>query len=176
VPDDKTPRTFTEGEAYALVADGVQRETAALSTQVETLTSEKSALETKVELAEAGLATEKAGREAAETALADYKTGVETEKAQAARKDGRVAKVREVAKHLKDEFFTDERATRWSAMDDEAFTAYTTELAELSAGVAPTTTAPRETAMQQSATGVVGAPKAGGLLGALLAGPTSKEA
>jgi chromosome segregation ATPase len=174
--DNKPVRTFTEQEAYALVADNVSRETAAAAAQVETLTSEKAALAQKLELAEAGLATEKTARETAEQALADFKAQVETEKAQAARKGDRVAKVRETAKHLKDEFFTDDRAARWSAMDDDAFEGYIKELAELSAGVAPAegTTPPRETAMQGQS--VAGAPKGGSLLSALLTGPTKKEA
>lgn len=175
--DDKTPvRTFTEQEAYALVADNVQRETAAVVAQVETLTSEKAALETKLEVAEAALATEKARADGAiewhEAVLAQF----ETEKAQAARKDERVAKVREAAKHLNDDFFTTERAQRWSAMDDAAFEEYVSELAAVSTGVAPSGDGqqpPRETAMAGQS--VAGAPKGGSLLGQLLTGP-KKEA
>lgn len=180
MPDDpKTPvRTFTEQEAYALVADNVQRETAAAAAQVEALTSEKAALETKLEVAEAALATEKARADGAiewhEAVLRQH----ETEKAQSARKDERVAKVRETAKHLKedDPFFTPERAQRWSEMDDAAFAEYLAELAAVSTGAAPATNdgqPPRETAM--AGTPVAGAPKGGSLLGQLLTGP-QKEA
>lgn len=175
--DDKPLRTFTEQEAYALVADNVQRETAAAAAKVDTLTSEKAALETKLELSEAAVATEKARADGAIEWHEAVMAQIDTEKAHAARKDTRVAKVRETAKHLKDDFFTAERAQRWSAMDDAAFESYIHELAELATGVAPATAGapPRETAMQGQP--VAGAPKGGSLLGQFLSGPTtSKEA
>lgn len=147
---DPVERTFTEKEAYALVADNVQRETAAAAATIETLTSEKAALQTQVDTLEAAKEAEKARADKADADLASFKESVETEKAQAARKDERVAKVREVAKHLKDEFFTPERAQRWAAMDDEAFGAYVKELEDISTGVPAEKAnegAPRETAM-----------------------------
>lgn len=158
-----TDRTFTEGEAYALVADNVQRETATLTASVEKLTSEKAALETEKDELRSQLDIAVAARETAEQALADYKATVENQKAMDARRDERVTKVREVAKHLKDEFYTAERAQRWAAMEDEAFDAYIAELADLSVGVAPATTgsAPRETAMAGAQVGAPG--KSGGL-------------
>ena len=171
---DNTVRTFTESEAYALVADNVQRETAARQATIDALTSEKAALDTKLEVAEAALATEKARADGAiqwhDAVLAQH----ETEKAQEGRKAERVAKVRETAKHLTDEFFTDDRATRWSAMDDAAFNDYVAELAAVSTGVVvDATQPPRETAMAGQT--VAGAPKGGSLLGQLLTGP-KKEA
>jgi hypothetical protein len=168
-------RTFTENEAYALVADNVQRETAAAKATIETLTSEKAALETKLELADAALATEKARADGAiewHNAVLEAQT---REAAQLARKDERVAKVKEVAPHLKDEFFTTERAERWARQDDEAFEAYVKELAELSTGVTPPAGdggPPRETAMQ--GTTVAGAATGPSLLGSLLRGPEKK--
>lgn len=169
-------RTFTENEAYALVADNVQRETAAAKAQIETLTSEKAALEQKLELAEAAAATEKAR---ADGAIEWHNAVLEaqaTEKAQLARKDERVAKVKEVAPHLKEDFFTTERAERWARQDDDAFGAYVKELAELATGVpvagSTETAPPRETAMQ--GTSVAGAPTGTSLLGQLLTGPEKK--
>lgn len=171
-PVDKPPvRTFTESEAYALVADNVQRETAAVREQVETLTSEKAALETKLEVAEAALASEKARADGAiawhEAVLAEHAR----EKANEGRKDARVAKVRETAKHLEEAFFTPERASRWAQMEDAAFDEYIAELAAVSTGVAPVDTnqPPRETAMAGKT--VSGAPKGGSLLGTFLGGP-----
>lgn len=158
-----TDRTFTEGEAYALVADNVQRETAALTATIDQLKSEKAALETERSDLQSKLDVADAARETAEQALTDYKASIENEKAMAERKDARVTKVREVAKHLKDEFFTPERAQRWAAMEDDAFEAYTAELAELAAGVtspAPSDP-PRETAM--AGTQVTAPGKSGGL-------------
>jgi uncharacterized protein YhaN len=169
-------RTFTEGEAYALVADNVQRETAALTGKVDGLTREVADLKGKLDVADAAVATEKAARETAEQALVDYKQSIETEKAQEARKAERTAKVREVASHLKDEFFTPERATRWAAMDDDAFASYVAELAELAptpAKATTTTEPPRETAMAGSAVqGDAGKPK--GLAGLSGFYPTAK--
>lgn len=145
-------RTFTEGEAYALVADNVQRETAALTSKNDGLTREVADLQAKLDVAEAAKSAADTARETAEKALEDFKAETVAEREQAARRETRVAKVREVAGHLKDEFFTDERAVRWAAMDDEAFASYCTELAELAPpkpeGAATTgATAPRETAM-----------------------------
>lgn len=175
---DPVERTFTEKEAYALVADNVQRETADAKAQVATLSSEKAALQTQVDTLEAAKEAEKARADAAIKELEDTKANIETEKAQAARKDERVSKVREAAKHLKDEFFTAERAQRWSAMDDDAFTAYVAELTDISVGV-PAEKAdekaqpPRETAMAgQTVKGTGTTP----LLSQLLRGPEATAA
>lgn len=171
-PVDTPVRTFTEQEAYALVADNVQRETAAAAAQVETLTSEKAALETRLEVAEAALASEKARADGAIEWHEAFVAQVEREKANAGRRDARVAKVRETAKHLKedDPFFTPERADRWAQMDDAAFEDYIAELAAVSTGVSASEGAPpRETAMQGQQ--VAGAPKGGSLLGTFLSGP-----
>lgn len=125
------PRMLTEGEAYAVAASEVSRETAALSTEVETLKAEKAELSTKLDVAEAAKATETAAREKAEQDLADYKAEQVRNAEIAERSDTRTAKVREVAKHLKDDFFTPERAARWAAMEDTEFEAYVAELAEV---------------------------------------------
>lgn len=176
-------RTFTEGEAYAIVADNVQRETASKTEENETLKREKAELQAKLDTAEASAATEKAARETAETALTDERAKAEREKAAAERKDARVAKVRETAAHLKDDFFTDERQARFAAMEDTEFDSYIAELAELSKGVeAPkgtdgkdtTTTgaggAPRETAMAGSSVGAGSSTQPKGLAGFAVAG------
>lgn len=172
-------RTFTEGEAYALVADNVQRETAAHVATIETLTSEKAELESKLELAEAATATEKARADGAIEWHDAVLAGIESEKAQLGLKDERVAKVKEVAPHLKDDYFTAEKASRWCALDQEAFDAYVGDLKEIASGspaaTAHTSTPPRETAMQGSQvtpTPVVGG--SGSLLSQFLGGPTSK--
>ncbi len=145
-------RTFTEGEAYALVADNVQRETASLTATIDQLKSEKASLEDEKADLQSKLDIEQAAREKAQQDLQEFKDSIANEKAMEARKGERVAKIREVAKHLKEEFYTPERAQRWAAMDDEAFDAYAKELAELSAGATTTTTSepPRETAMAGS--------------------------
>lgn len=126
------PRMLTEGEAYAISASDVVRETASLKTEVETLKREKAELESKLDVEAAAKATEIAAREKAEKDLADYKAEQTLKAEQASRSESRVAKVREVAGHLKDDFFTPERAARWAAMEDPEFDAYVAELAEVS--------------------------------------------
>lgn len=163
-------RTFTEGEAYAIVADNVRRETAAVTTENETLKREKSELETKLETADAALATEKAAREKAEKDLADFKAEQEREAAAAAVKDERVAKVRETAKHLGDDFFTAERAARWAGMEQERFDDYIAELAELSKGIE----APKGAGADKDK-GAGGAPRETAMAGSSVSGGTSSD-
>ena len=123
-------RTFTEGEAYALVADAIARETAAVEArataaeeQVTTLSNEKDALELRVTAAETA-------KKAAETELVEFKTGIETQKAQEAKRTERVAAVAAVAPDLKVE---GERADRIVAMEDAAFADYVSSLREVAA-------------------------------------------
>lgn len=124
-------RTFTEGEAYALVADAVERETASakaeadgLRDQVTTLGNEKDALELRVKAAEDAKAE-------AEQALNDYKTEVETEKAMEAKRSERLTKVAEIAPSLVegDDAKVIERCDRIVAMADEVFDEYVDSLA-----------------------------------------------
>lgn len=143
------PRTFTENETYALVADNVARETADLTAAKATLETEKAELQTQLDVAITARDAEKARADKAETDLVAFKATLETEKANAARADERVTKVRAAATHMGDEFFTAERAARWSAMDDEAFGSLVAELAAVATG-APAAAAPgvpRESAM-----------------------------
>ncbi len=162
--DAPKPRVMTEDEAYAIAADRVTRETAELSTKVTGLETEKAELQSKLDVAEASVATEKAAREKAEKDLTEFKAEVETAREIAARKDGRVAKVRETAKHLPDDFYTPERAARWAELDEEKFNEYLAEIAAMvpaGAGAGNGTGgsgAPRQTAMS-------GVPLSGGDVG-----------
>ncbi len=157
-----TPRPFTEDEAYAIAADRVVRETADLTQKAEALTSEVAELKAKLDVSDAALATEKAAKETAEKALADYKAEVEQHREVAARRGEREKKVREVARHMKDDWFTTERIDRWAAMDDAVFGEYVAEIAALGGGVAPAGGPPRETAM--SGDPVITSPAAGGAM------------
>ena len=161
-------RTFTEGEAYALVADAVERETAAANTriaeleaQVTTLGNEKDATEVRATAAE-----EKA--EQSDQALTDYKAEVDNERQQAAALTERVAKLAEVAPKLVeniDEEAGAERRARILAMDDASFDEYLGDLRQLAGATAggdtstattdPTTgkPVPRESAAFQGGTG-----------------------
>lgn len=140
-------RMLTEGEAYAVAASEVARETAALKTQVTALETEKADLANKLDVAIAATEAEKQAREKAESDLVDYQNAQEEKKEAAARATERVAKVREVAKHLGDDFFTSERSERWAAMKDDDFAAYVAELAEVAPkGDGEMNDPPRETA------------------------------
>lgn len=149
---DQSQRTLSWEQANAIAADRATRETAEYKAKVDELTREKAELQSKLDVSEAAVSTEKTARETAEKALQDFKTETEQKAAIAARREARVAKVRETAKHLKDDFFTDERRDRWAAMDDDAFSTYVAEIAALApaanSGSAPV---PRESAMQATA-------------------------
>lgn len=148
-------RTFTEGEAYALVADGVQRETAAKVAEIDALKSEIAALTAANAAVEADRDLAIAGKEKAELDLVTYQTDQARDAEIAGLKVTRTAKVREVAAHLADDFYTAERAERWASMGQADFDAYTAELAFASAGktgaAATATGAPAETAMAGAA-------------------------
>ena len=123
-------RTFTEGEAYALVADAVERETAAAKAeaataleQVTTVSNEKDALLLRATAAEEAKA-------ASDKELVDFKASIETQKAQEAKRSDRVAKLAEVAPQLKIE---GERADRIVAMEDGTFADYVESLREVAA-------------------------------------------
>ena len=120
-------RTFTEGEAYALVADAVQRETAAAATRISELEATlKSANDVLV--AEKAAETQRADQAA--QALIDFKDGIEQETARVALRTERVAAVAEATDLLE---MTDERADRITAMDEAAFASYVSDLREIAA-------------------------------------------
>lgn len=147
----ETPRAFSEDEAYAIAADRVTRETAELKDKIAQLESEKAALQTEKDEIANKLDVEITAREAAETKHNEFVAQLEAEKEKQSKKDDRIAKVREAAKHLDDEFFSDEaRVDRIVAMDDEVFDGYVADLTAAATkagsegeGGAP----PRETAM-----------------------------
>jgi chromosome segregation ATPase len=153
-----TDKTFTEQEHIAILADRVAKETASLTEQINTLTTEKTDLESKLDVAESAKVAAEQAKETAEKELADFKAGLD-ELAQAeARKGERLDKVKEVAAHLGDDFLADEaRVQRIVAMSDDQFEGYVADLKT----TAPATTstgapAPRETAMAGAASAAAG--------------------
>lgn len=135
-----TGRTFTEGEAYALVDDAVKRETAQAQDKITTLQSENTSLQTKVDVLETEKAQLVQRAQTAEQELTDFKASVETEKAQEARKAERLRQVAE-ANALLD--ISDEseagkgRQTRIAAMSDDEFTAYLADMREVASKSEP---------------------------------------
>jgi len=122
-------RTFTEAEHLAILADRVATETASRDAEIASLKAKVTGLETEKADLETRLDVEVAKAEKAEQEFADYKTA-ETAKAEVAeRLTARADKVREVATHVKDEFFTDERKQRWAEMAQADFDNLVAELA-----------------------------------------------
>lgn len=166
-------RTFTEGEAYALVNDGVQRETAALTATV----AEKDARITELSNTNDILTAEKAAavtaQQGAVQELADYKTQVETDKAREASRVTRLAEVAAASPALDVTEDTEDgkaRIARILAMADDVFAGYLTDLRAVSpqkAAVAKTAApAPRQSAAFAAAPDGSEAPSVKGLLGA----------
>ena len=88
-----------------------------------------------------------------EEEFTSFKTDLEALREAAERKDERLAKVKEVAAHLGDDFFADsKRIERIVAMDEEGFEGYLADLKHVAPTEVPVV--PRETAMD-------GAPAAG---------------
>lgn len=128
--ENEGARTFTEGEAYALVADAVTRETASANAEVVALTASNAALQTERDAMEVRATAAETKAAEAETALTDFKAGIESQKAVEAKRDVRLAQVAEVAPALK---LAGERADRLVAMSDEHFAEYVEGLREVAA-------------------------------------------
>lgn len=131
MPEETTQRTFTEGEAYALVADAVARETAAANTEVEALKAANATLLTERDAMEVRATAAETAKAEAETALVNYKAEVETQKANEAKRTTRLAELAKVAPKLE---VTQERSDRIVAMEDPAFVDYLETLRQV-AGV-----------------------------------------
>jgi len=146
---EKEPRTLTEDEAYAIVADRVAKETADLNAKVTTLTAENTDLRNKLDTSEAALVAEKAARETAEKAFETYKTEEAAKREVAKLATDRVAAIKTANPALESdaEFFTPERAARWGAMSQPDFDDLLAQFGRM-AGPAPADGGkPRETAM-----------------------------
>lgn len=134
---------FTESQHFALLADAVSRETAALSeakTVLETeraalqetitgLESEKSSLQSRIDVLEAEKASEIASREKAESEHAEYIAALTELAAVEERKETRVTRVK-ASIEAPETYFTEARATRWAQMADEEFDALLVDLSE----------------------------------------------
>lgn len=149
-------RVFTEGEMYALVADNVNRETSTLTATVASLTTERAELQNQLDLAVSAGDVERARADQAEADLVAHKAEVEAEKARLALEGTRRDQVRAAAPHLVEEFFTQERASRWAGMSEESFADLLASFTEqaASAPVAPVDPGKaRETAMSGNPAG-----------------------
>lgn len=183
---------FSESQHFALLADAVSRETAALTeakTALETetaalqekvtgLESEKSSLQSAIDVLEAEKAAEIASREKAEQELEQFKAELTELAAVQERMADRVTRVK-ASIEAPEEYFTEARAQRWAQMADEDFEAALSDLSESAAskkkkddeedGDKPAflKEKARETAAFTEGTGVT-APEGGSLFGKFL--------
>lgn len=143
-------KTYSEKEHIAILSDRVTTETASLTAERDQLATDKGELENKLDVSESAKTAAEQRAEKAEKDLEDFKAEVDEDREKASRKDDRLKKVRESAKHLGDDFFDDEnRVNRIVAMKDDEFEGYLGDIAATSTGApARSVDAPRETAMQ----------------------------
>lgn len=111
-------RTFTEGEAYALVSDAVQRTTASWEGEKTSLQERLTAAETERDAAVAAQRAAEDAKAQVESEFQAFKDAQEAQKAAEAKRESRLAALKEAAPTLE---ISDERADRIVAMSDEAF-------------------------------------------------------
>lgn len=140
--------TFTQAQLDALVRAEVEKATANLTAEVSSLKDEKAQLNTRIDVLESEKAAAVGKAEAAEKAFEDFKAESAEKAAAAERLETRVSEVREVATHLPEAYFTEERKARWAGMADAEFASLKADLAEAaeSAPKVDPNLPPRETA------------------------------
>jgi chromosome segregation ATPase len=146
-----TGNQYSEAQHFALLTSAVQQETAAvvaekseLQGRVETLESEKAAIATelseamsRIDILESEKVTAEAAAETARTELADFKDFLAKKKDVEDKKSSRKDRVKAANEHLGDDYFSDERVTRWAEMSDEGFDALVSEMTEFAAAAKP---------------------------------------
>lgn len=143
-------KKFSEDEMALLLADRVAKETADLTAERDSLKAERDELATKldVETAARGAAEQKV--EELQKEFETFKADLESLREAAERKDERIAKVKEAAAHLGDDFVTDEaRVKRIVAYSEEDFEGYLADL-KAAAPTKATPGVPRESALSGS--------------------------
>lgn len=133
-PEAKTGRTFTEGEAYALVSDGIARETAEAQATIKELKDGQTALQTRVDVLETEKAQEKQRADEAVTEFEKFKAKIASDAEELARKAERVKQVAEANPLLE---MTDVRQSRIAAMDEDNFVAYLADMREVASKSEP---------------------------------------
>lgn len=142
-----TGNQYSEAQHFALLKSAIAQETSALSTEkselqgrVETLESEKAALATelseaksRIDVLESDKVTAEAAADTARTELADFKDFLDKKKTVEDKKSSRKDRVKAANEHLGDDYFSDERVTRWAEMSDEGFDALVSEMTEFAA-------------------------------------------
>jgi chromosome segregation ATPase len=142
-----TGNQYSEAQHFALLKSAIAQETSALTTEkselqgrVEALESEKAAIATelseaqsRIDVLESDKVTAEAAAETARAELADFKAFLEKKKLVEEKKSSRKDRVKAANEHLGDDYFSDERVTRWAEMSDEGFDALVSEMTEFAA-------------------------------------------
>lgn len=128
-------KTYTQAEHDAIVVAAVDRETASLQDRVAELEAKNDEQASRLEVVEAEKAAAETKATKAETDLAEFRSEVDAEKAAKERRDSRESAMREVAKSLGEDWFTDDRKDRWARMSDEDFDSQKAEIAEIASKV-----------------------------------------
>lgn len=145
---------YTEAQHFALLESAVERETAKLSgeketleSQVGSLTSEKAALadelaqvKARIDVLEAEKATAETQVETVTKEFADFKAELARQAEVAEKKNARIERIKAANNSLGEDFFTGERAQRWAEMSDEAFEALVADITEAAAAIKPAQT------------------------------------
>lgn len=144
---------YSEAQHFSLLKSAVENETASLTAEksefearLSTLESEKAALatelsesKTRIDVLESDKVTAEAAAETAKTELADFKALLERKKIIEEKKSARKDRVKTANANLTDDYFTNERITRWAEMSDEAFDGLVGEMTEFAAAAAEKT-------------------------------------
>lgn len=116
------PKTYTEDEHLAVLADRVAKETAELTTKVTELEAANVALKASNDVLEAEKAGLNTSLETERAAFVAFKEELEKAAAISAVTEERAAKVKELTPFAPD-FVTPERSATWATMEQAAFDA-----------------------------------------------------
>lgn len=157
---------YTEAQHFSLLESAVERETSSLTTeksaleaQVQTLESEKASLaselsevKSRIDVLEAEKATAETAAEAARTELSDFKSDLERKREVEDKKKARKDRVKAANESLADDFFSEERITRWAEMSDESFEALVADMTEVASASKASSSTSTETVTNPTTT------------------------
>lgn len=111
-------RTYSQQEHEAILTSAVEREVARASEDKDARIAD---LESKVDVLEAEKAAAVKDKEDLESEFEDFKNKADRDREIAERAAEREQTIKEIASHLGDDYFTEERRKRWAEMADEQF-------------------------------------------------------
>jgi chromosome segregation ATPase len=142
---------YSEAQHFSLLKSAVEQETSSLTAEkadlenrITALESEKAALATelsetakRIDLLEADKVTAEAAAEKARTELDEFKAEIARKEQIAELKNVRKNKVQTANANLAEDFFTDERVTRWAQMAEEDFESFVADMTEMANAIKP---------------------------------------